>query len=100
MSSTFRYGIQITGDASGLEPSAGEANAALRAMGVSSMAEYRRMAQARETLGIRPEREIQREIYRTEAAYNRLARSGAMSWREQARAARAMREEVTRLTNE
>jgi hypothetical protein len=61
---------------------------------------FQRMSQAREQLGIRSERTIQREIDRTSASYNRLARSGTMSWREQARAAQAMRQRVTELTNE
>ncbi|NTZ82397.1 phage tail tape measure protein [Burkholderia metallica] len=61
---------------------------------------YERLAQAREALGVRPESAIQREIQRTEAAYNRLRSSGSMSWREQAVAADKMREKVTQLTNE
>ncbi|MCL2160705.1 MAG: phage tail tape measure protein [Betaproteobacteria bacterium] len=61
---------------------------------------YKRTAQAREQLGIRSERTIQREIDRTVAAYNRLARSGTASWREQSRAAEQMRQRVTQLTNE
>jgi hypothetical protein len=60
----------------------------------------RRTAQARERLGIRSEHQIQREIDRTRAAYQRLAQSGTASWREQARAAEAMRQRVTALTNE
>lgn len=51
-------------------------------------------------LGIRSEREIQREIQRTEAAYNRLAKSGSMSMREQMRAAEATRNKVRQLNNE
>ena len=42
---------------------------------------YQRMAQAREQLVIRSERTIQREIQRTEAAYNLLRASGTMSFR-------------------
>jgi len=61
---------------------------------------FQRTAQAREQLGIRSERTIQREIDRTTAAYNRLARSGTASWREQSRAAEQMRQRVTQLTNE
>ena len=51
-----------------------------------SRSAYEKLASARETLGVRPEREIQREIQQTEAAYNRLARSGEASARELARA--------------
>lgn len=63
-------------------------------------AEYRRLAQAREMLGIRSEHTIQREVQRTEAAYKRLAASGNLSWREQARAAEAARRQVAALSNE
>lgn len=62
--------------------------------------EYRRSASARETLGIRAERTIQREIQQTEAAYNRLARSGTMSAQEQARAYTAMKSKVGELRRE
>ncbi|WP_050469163.1 phage tail tape measure protein [Herbaspirillum chlorophenolicum] len=61
---------------------------------------YEKLYAARETLGVRSERSIQREIQQTEAAYNRLRSSGTMSWREQAMAADKMRETVTKLTNE
>lgn len=47
---------------------------------------YQKLSLARETLGVRSEREIQREIQQTEAAYNRLARTGEASARELARA--------------
>lgn len=59
-----------------------------------------RMTRAREALSIRSEREIQREIDRSVAAYNRLARSGTMSYQEQARAASAMRDRVRELNQE
>lgn len=62
--------------------------------------EYRRSASARETLGIRAERTIQREIQQTEAAYNRLARSGTMSAQEQTRAYSAMKSKVGELRRE
>lgn len=55
---------------------------------------------AAEVLGIRTEQNIQREIQRTEAAYNRLAQSGSMSMREQARAADATRNKIRELNNE
>lgn len=48
--------------------------------------ESRRLASARETLGIRSEKTIQREIDRTLASYGRLTRSGVLSGREQERA--------------
>ncbi|WP_308732812.1 phage tail tape measure protein, partial [Escherichia coli] len=62
--------------------------------------ELQRAARARETLGIRSEHEIRREIALTEASYNRLARSGVMSAREQARAWRATKEQIRELKRE
>ena len=100
MNTVYRFGVLFTGDAKGLAKAAKEAQAATKAVGERGMAEYKRMAKARETLGVRSEREIQREIQRTEASYNRLTRSASLSWNEQRMAARRMREEVTRLTNE
>mgnify|MGYP000197252014 CR=1 FL=1 len=100
MNTVYRFGVLFTGDAKGLAKAAKEAQAATKAVGERGMAEYKRMAKARETLGVRSEREIQREIQRTEASYNRLARSATLSWNEQRMAARKMREEVTRLSNE
>lgn len=55
---------------------------------------------ASEVIGIRSEQNIQREIQRTEAAYNRLARSGTLSMRDQARAAEATRNRIRELNNE
>jgi hypothetical protein len=96
----YRFGVLFTGDAKGIAKAAKEAQASMKAVGERGMSDYKRMAKARETLGVRSEREIQREVQRTQAAYNRLARSGTQSWNEQRMAARKMREEVTRLTNE
>ncbi|OLZ74934.1 hypothetical protein BS642_20155, partial [Chromobacterium violaceum] len=48
--------------------------------------ESQRAAAARELLGVRAENAIQREIRQTEAAYKRLAATGTLSAREQARA--------------
>lgn len=96
----YRFGVLFTGDAKGIAKAAKEAQAAMKAVGERGMSDYKRMAKARETLGVRSEREIQREVQRTQAAYNRLARSGTQTWNEQRMAARKMREEVTRLTNE
>lgn len=61
---------------------------------------YERVSLAREQLGVRSEQRIQREIAATEAAYQRLARSGTLSAQEQARALDATRAKVTALTNE
>lgn len=62
--------------------------------------EYRRSARARETLAIRSEHAIQREIDRTTAAYNRLSRSGTLTAREQSRAYTAMKNKVAALNGE
>ena len=51
-------------------------------------------------LGVRSEREIQREINMTIAAYNRLAKSGTVSQKELQRAARATKEQVAGLRQE
>lgn len=61
---------------------------------------YEKTAQARENLGIRSERLIQREIQQTEAAYGRLAKAGFASAQEQERAYAAVQSRITRLTNE
>ncbi|WP_337050145.1 phage tail tape measure protein [Serratia fonticola] len=61
---------------------------------------YQRMATARETLGIRSEKMIQREIQRTEAAYNRLANAGVLSATEQNRAFSQMQSKVASLRKE
>ncbi|TKI08666.1 phage tail tape measure protein [Martelella alba] len=62
--------------------------------------EYQRAASARETLGVRSERSIQHEIAQTQAAYNRLLRTGTMTANEQARAFSAMTNQVSRLRTE
>lgn len=55
---------------------------------------------AAEVLGMRTEQNIQREIQRTEAAYDRLKRSGTLSMGEQARAADAAKNRIRELNNE
>ncbi|MGV3581911.1 MAG: phage tail tape measure protein [Methylophilus sp.] len=55
-------------------------------MATKSTAAFAKMSEARERLGIRSEHAVQREIQRTEAAYNRLARSGVLSTNELIRA--------------
>jgi hypothetical protein len=59
-----------------------------------------RMQSARETLGIRSEHSIQREIARTQAAYNRMVRSGDLSAREQSRAWQQTQATIARLRSE
>ncbi|EGK6862471.1 phage tail tape measure protein [Salmonella enterica subsp. enterica serovar Glostrup] len=58
------------------------------------------LGDARERLGIRSEQSIRREIALTEAAYNRLARSGELSTAEQARAYAHMSDMVSKLRHE
>ncbi|HDH1795890.1 TPA: phage tail tape measure protein [Klebsiella quasipneumoniae subsp. similipneumoniae] len=62
--------------------------------------EYQRAANARSVLGIRSERDIQREISQTQAAYNRLLRTGTLTANEQTRAFRAMTNQVAQLRTE
>lgn len=62
--------------------------------------EARRASAARENLGVRSERSIQREIAQTIASYNRLTRAGVTSAREQDRAFRAMNQRVRELKTE
>ncbi|MFM9902134.1 MAG: phage tail tape measure protein [Polaromonas sp.] len=100
MSTTYTVGVKIDGSAAGLAKAAKDALATTKQLGAGSLKEFQKMAQAREALGIRPERQIQREIERTQAAYNRLARSGTASFNDQRRAAMAARDEITKLTNE
>ncbi|MGL9774396.1 MAG: hypothetical protein ACR5LG_12120 [Sodalis sp. (in: enterobacteria)] len=62
--------------------------------------EFRRLSQARETLGRRGERHLQREMQRTQAAYQRLARSGTLSASEQVCAYDRMQTSIARLRQE
>jgi TP901 family phage tail tape measure protein len=66
----------------------------------AAISAFRKMANAREVLGIRSEKAIQNEIRQTEAAYQRLAASGTLSMREQARAAETARTAIVKLQNE
>lgn len=66
----------------------------------TSIASSRRLAQAREGLGVRSERQIQREIDRTIAQYNRLKRSGSLTSRELARASEQARNQIRTLNAE
>lgn len=60
----------------------------------------RKAAQAREVLGVRSERTIQRELMQTRAAYERLKRSGVASQNELRRAAEATKNRVRELNVE
>lgn len=61
---------------------------------------FKRTSRAREVLGIRSENAIQREIRQTQAAYDRLARSGKLSMRELTRANQAHLKKVRELNAE
>lgn len=61
---------------------------------------YERTALAREQLGVRSEKAIQREIDNTRRAYATLAAAGFSSAREQERSYAAVQARVTSLTNE
>lgn len=86
--------------ATATEKAAQAAAAAVERGAAQQRNSFQRMAQARETLGIRSEHAIQREITRTQAAYQRLRDSGTLSFRQQMQAADAMRQKVADLTNE
>ncbi len=58
------------------------------------------VSRARETLGVRAENAIQREIEQTRAAYDRLKRSGVASQNELRRASEATKQRVRELNAE
>lgn len=69
--------------------------------GETKMAQsHKRFSEARKNLSINSDKEIQREIQRTEASYNRLARAGFKSANEQQRAYQAMTSRVKELNSE
>lgn len=74
--------------------------AAAEAANSRSSSSYAKFANAREMLGVRSEHAIQREIQQTEAAYNRLARSGTAGARDLARAQDASIAKVKALRRE
>ncbi len=71
-----------------------------RAYDNSAMGKMAAMTQARTTLGIRGEQAIRKEIEQTRAAYQRLAGSGLLSGKEQARAAQAAKKQIAALNAE
>jgi Phage-related minor tail protein len=79
---------------------AGRAVTANEAMVSKSRTAFEKLASARESLGIRSEQAVRREIQLTEAAYNRLARSGIASAQELARAQDASIAKVRMLRHE
>lgn len=82
-----------------IQSSIGQTNKATANL-TRTVGNYQKIRDAAAILGIRSEQNIQREIQRTEAAYNRLTKSGSMSMREQARAADATRSKIRELNNE
>lgn len=71
-----------------------------RDMANAGIRDARRFNQSYEALGIRSNRRIEQEIRRTEAAYDRLRRSGTLSMHEQGRAAEVTRKKVRELNSE
>ena len=69
-------------------------------VGNTAVGKYAQNMEARRTLGMRSEKDIQKEIAQTEAAYQRLARSGVVSARELARAQDASIAKVKALRRE
>lgn len=70
------------------------------AVGNTAVGKYAANMEARRTLGIRSEKDIQREIAQTESAYKRLATSGVLSVKELARAQAASTAKVRELRKE
>ncbi len=77
-----------------------EVETAAKSTGAAAVAAFKKMADAREVLGIRSEKAIQNEIRQTEAAYKRRVASGQAGARELARAQDAMRGKVQALRQE
>lgn len=86
--------------ATAAERGASRSVAAVQAQHDSHIKAYQDIARARETLGVRPERVIRGEIAQTQAAYQTLAKSGAASARELARAHDATLRKVRELKKE
>ncbi|HHQ9174895.1 TPA: phage tail tape measure protein [Yersinia enterocolitica] len=101
---TLQDTVKQTADAAKASEKLGDTDSKSAEKGIkasrSLQAELKRQASARSTLGVRSERDIQREIQQTQAAYLRLTRSGVMSANEQGRAFSAMTDKVSRLKNE
>lgn len=95
-SSVLSLILRITPDASKVPAGTKAAETALNKM----QGRIAKMHAARDILGVRSERTIQREIKQTEAAYNRLARSGTASARELTRAYDAQRAKIRELRQE
>lgn len=77
-----------------------EVGTAAQTASTAAISAFQKLANARETLGVRSEKTIQNEIRQTEAAYKRLAASGQASARELARAQDAVRDRVSKLRQE
>ena len=83
-----------------VEESQAEALRRQEAAEKTAIGKYAQNMEARRTLGMRSENEIQKEIKKTEDAYKKLAGSGVLSAQQQERALDAMKRKVTALTNE
>lgn len=96
MNKTLALAIQVIVNSRQAEKNLEHTGSAMAKM----QSRFIKMESARETLGIRSERLIQREIKKTEAAYNRLERSGKVGARELGRAYDAMQQKLSRLRRE
>ncbi len=86
--------------ATAAKDSAAKSTQAVQAAHDAQVRLYRDLAGARETLGVRAERTVRDEIRSTQQAYQTLARSGALSARELARAQDATLGKVRELKRE
>lgn len=101
---TLQDTVKQTTDAAKASEKLGDTDAKSADKGIkasrSLQTELKRQASARSTLGVRSEQDIQREIQQTQAAYNRLTRTGTLSANEQSRAFAAMSDRISKLRGE
>ncbi|MGD8388655.1 MAG: phage tail tape measure protein [Desulfobacteraceae bacterium] len=86
--------------AAGLKKVKGEFTASMKGMARTGRTEGQKIKAAYALLELRSGREIQREIQRVEAAYNRLARSGKLSAAELSRAQAQLKKKTKELRQE
>ena len=99
MANDMKLSMVLTGKDQGAKKLLQETERYLQRAG-AALREQGRQSAARERLGIRSERAIQREILQTQAAYNRLARSGRSSANDLQRAAAATKNRIRELNAE
>lgn len=99
MANDMKLSMVLTGKDQGAKKLLQETERYLQRAG-AALREQGRQSAARERLGIRSERASQREILQTQAAYNRLARSGRSSANDLQRAAAATKNSIRELNAE